>query len=147
MSITGRMADFAAEWWAKRIDGNVKHDNGDESLNGAVAGVLGDMLSKPTTQEQLEVFKEHLSRYILDKASLEKSVYLECDYNPDGPLTTSATKAGISLFNFPWKTSMMITEDGIEVKEGYGAHFKKIYHEKYIGCDYLYIEKEEEKEE
>ena len=50
------------------------------------------------------------------------------DYGPCGMLIDAANEAGISAANFPFKTTMFVTEkDGIIVRDGYGASAVKLW--------------------
>jgi hypothetical protein len=50
------------------------------------------------------------------------------DYGPCGMLADAANEAGISAANFPFKTTMFLTEkDGIIVRNGYGAPAVKLW--------------------
>ena len=130
MDITEEMADFAANWWAERIKGDTEHDNGDKSMTGMIAGILGNMLNKPVTEEQLKKFKALVQNYIIVKSvTILNTQFIEfhCDYKPYSPLDKFAKACDIPLENFPWKTTMMIYSNEIMVKEGYGASYKTIY--------------------
>lgn len=130
MDIPLEMADFAANWWIERIKGDTKHDNGDKSMTGMIAGILGDMLNKPVTEEQLWKFKILLRTFIdVKSATILNTQFIElhCDYKPYPPLDKFAKTCAIPLENFPWKTTMMIYSNEIMVKEGYGANYKTIY--------------------
>lgn len=127
--ITKEVAEVAAKWWADKICGDVKFDNGDDSMNGLFCMVMAKSLVKPVTEEQKNSFIENLAESIVK----EQRDLLDVDYHPDRLLSEAAQAAGISGNNFPWKTVMWIVEDEetkeikILVKAGYGAEQKQIY--------------------
>lgn len=125
------IAKYAANWWAEKIGGNTIHDNGDDSFGSVLAGLLADTMIKKPTVEQLESYREFLAKEILKVLEKRGSMFLSCDYSPDGILTKAAKASGIELANYPWKTNMMIDDNKIRVSEGYGEPYDLIYDENY----------------
>ena len=124
MKVKHEAAVAAAEWWAKKIDGTCKHDNGDTGLTSLLAMCMADSLNKPVTEEQLEMFKAELIQQIETTAESYKyktDLDLYCDYGPGFLLADAARCAGISKNNFPYKTGMTITEEAVTVRDGYRA--------------------------
>ena len=127
--ITEEVAKAAAEWWADKISGNVKFDNGDDSMAGAFCMAMAKSLVKPVDEVQKDSFVKNLSENIVK----EQVEILDVDYHPDKWLSEAARASGISGNNFPWKTVMWIVEDEetkeikILVRAGYGAEQKQIY--------------------
>lgn len=113
-----KAAEVTAKWWRERIT-KLHHDNGDESQQGKIAGLLGDLLAAkntPTT-EQLDKFEEVLID-LISKENIVK-VHLDCDYNPCSILYEAATAAGIDTSVFPWKVNTITTEKTLSVSDGY----------------------------
>lgn len=127
--ITEEVAKAAAEWWADKISGEVKFDNGDDSMNGVICMVMAQSLVKSVTEVQKDSFVKNLAENIVK----EQVEILDVDYHPDKWLSEAARASGISSNNFPWKTVMWIVEDEetreikVLVKEGYGAERQQIY--------------------
>ena len=127
--VTKEVAEQIANWWADKICGRVKFDNGDDSETGFMTSMLATMLAKPTTDEQREKFVKALSGRIEGKEYLMLSV----DYHPDEILRESAEEAGISEGNFPWKTYVIMDrcfgEEGyrIRARHGYCAEPEILY--------------------
>ncbi len=120
--------EIATNWWADKISGNVRHDNG--ALNeapSAMACLFADMCAKPIMEEQKEMFKKTLEEKIIEQLSSRGRIDLYCDYGPDLYLREAAEKANIPTTNFPFKTGMYIERNGdIRVKEGYGRSYESI---------------------
>jgi len=118
----------AAEWWMKRISGKVKHDNGDNSFGSVFAGLMADDLVKPASDAQLQKFKNNLVMRLSTLAGQGRErIWVDCDYSPDMVLSAAAVDADIPRDNFPWKVSMDIDSNGVEVKDGYGEPWVKIW--------------------
>lgn len=119
----------AVEWWADKLKARLHHSNGDNGRASVMACFLADLGAKPVTDAQLDIFKKELRTRIeggIDNRSNWGEVYLGCDYNPTMNLYESAVAAGISEYNFPYKTDMYVQkrEDNcyvVTVYAGYGA--------------------------
>ena len=123
MKICHEAATVAAKWWAGKIDGTCKHDNGDRGFASLMANSMADMLNEPVTEEQLQKFQTALCER-LESGDLHYMGYyidLYCDYSPDRTLREAADAAGISYRNFPFKTCMWLNEKEVKVRDGYGA--------------------------
>lgn len=111
----------AVEWWADRLRGLAKQDNGDP-MTGALMTLLSGRMKQPT-DEQIETFKKALTEAMqprLEKPYL-RSIYN--DYGPDPALREAAEKAGIKADcpPFPIKTCVWIHPGRVSVRYGYGA--------------------------
>ena len=129
--ITKEVAEVMAKWWADKVTGKTVHDNGDNSFASMFAGALADDMVKQVTDVNKQKFIEALAKNIIEFPYMESSC-IGCDYHPDRILSEAAKKAGISEFNFPWKTYMSVGCDPtgnfiITVREGYGAPPVDIY--------------------
>ena len=126
--VSHEAACAAAEWWASKIDGRHHHDNGDRSPGGLLAMILADTGMQPPSEEQLDLFKAALiKRLESGQYTFNGRTSLYCDYGPDLVLRESASEAGITKNNFPYKTGMMIQNDVVSVKDGYYSQYCTIY--------------------
>lgn len=119
----------AAEWWANSITAPT-HDNGDTTRNGEVGSFLAMLLcaGNPVTKEQAEAFKLALIESLMEVMKDRSYFSIHVDYHPDRILAEAAREAGITSTQcFSWKTSMNISEDKVEVSEGYAAPRKVIW--------------------
>lgn len=104
------MARAAAHWWAERADGTVHHQEGAGNAVDAIAGMLADILSTPSTGRNLKKFEKILAEKIMTSPQDEwTSIWV--DYAPEGILWDAAKEAGINPANFPWKTGTHIYPD------------------------------------
>ena len=118
----------AAEWWANRISGKTTHDNGDSTFGSVFAGMLADQMVKPATKAQLQKFKNSLVMRLSTLAGQGRSsIWMDCDYSPDLTLSAAAVDADIPRDNFPWKVNMRINSECVEVKDGYGMPWVRIW--------------------
>ena len=101
------VAQIVAKWWADKICGNVKFDNGDPSETGLLCMGLASMCVKEVTEEQRQKFIDTLSGMLEEK----DYIYLGVDYAPGRLLREAAEQCGISENNFPWKTSTVSQRD------------------------------------
>ena len=75
-------------------------------------------------------FKKTLAKRMAEYAESGRFSHFSImsDYGPCGMLADAANEAGISAANFPFKTTMFLTEkDGIIVRNGYGAPAVKLW--------------------
>lgn len=119
--------NIAVDWWADKLKAKAPHSNGANELPSILACLLVDDAMKDTSDNQLDIFKRELkSRIESDLNNRWREVYLGVDYHPTTNLRESAELAGISVFNFPYKTDMYIKwnnneEYEVYVHDGYGA--------------------------
>lgn len=126
--IPNEAINAAAEWWAKRISGKVKHDNGDNSFGSVFAGMLADEITKPIPDGKLQKFKNNLlMRLSVLSGQGRTNIWLDCDYAPCMELAAAAADSDILRENFPWKVTMRIEQDAVEVKDGYGMPWVKVW--------------------
>lgn len=113
----------AVKWWSNKLRSRAKHDNGDTSVSSLFACALADQLSKPITDEQLEVFEAELTKILEVELDNHRFVMLGCDYHPCEMLSNAAKASSISEHNFPYKTDSFVeNRDGnyvIQVSDGY----------------------------
>ena len=104
----------AVKWWSNKLKSKQNHSNGDGSFASLFACAIADRGMESVSDDQLVIFENELKASIeadIDTYMVGKhfnSVGLGCDYNPSVGLKIAAKKAGISEFNFPYKTYMRI---------------------------------------
>lgn len=106
------------------------HSNGDNSFTSVTACLLADMGRQNITPNQADTFKKALAKRMAEYAEsgMFNHFSIMCDYGPCRMLADAANEAGISTANFPFKTTMFLTEkDGIMVRDGYGASVVKLW--------------------
>jgi hypothetical protein len=132
--------DKAVDLWVQMLS-KPKYDNIGNSepmtMQYLQTMTLASMLPKNNTPEVLEKFREALRDNLLNpfttrymERGQEKSYsrlisYIAVDYDPDPVLRDAAEKSGLKM-EFPWKTSMHLTEHCVSLSYGYGA--EHLYH-------------------
>ena len=139
-----RIVDRAVALWMAMLS-NPKYDNlgenspeSPESIRvNKFSSLLAHALPKNNNSEVLPRFGEELRKILIGPFTWEsewqgeKKIYtqtvrhLEVDYHPDVALRTAAERAGLDM-EFPWKTSMTLSEDHLSVAYGYGSPY--LYH-------------------
>lgn len=130
MILAKEAIEKAVNWWAERLLENRPHSNGDDSFTSVTACLLADMGRQNITSDQADTFKKTLAKRMAEYAEsgMFNHFSIMCDYGPCGMLIDAANEAGISAANFPFKTTMFVTEkDGIMVRNGYGAQAVKLW--------------------
>lgn len=121
--------EAAAKWWMNRISGQTIHDNGDDHFGSMLAGALADMHAEMLDSDRAHKFKDVLVEKLTKLVSDNRpSIWLDCDYSPCVTLLEAARQTGVPLDNFPWKTTMKIHPDNVQVKNGYGQPYVAIWH-------------------
>ena len=120
----------AVKWWSNKLRSRAHHDNGDSSSSSVMACLFADMLSKPITDEQLEVFEAELTKILEVETTNHGFIMLMVDYDPCVMLYNAAKAAGISEYNFPFKTNVnVINRDGnytVQVSDGYAEPYENL---------------------
>ena len=119
-------AVVAARWWAERIVGNTRHDNGDTNLSSAFAMWMADAGQEKPSIAQIITFEAAVIRGI-EEYPHQDLVGLCCDYGPGGILHDAAEEAGINELNFPFKTNMFVAKDRVRVSAGYAQPYETIW--------------------
>lgn len=123
----------AVKWWSDKLRSRARHDNGDTSVSSLFACALADQLSKPITDEQLEVFEAELTKILEVEIDNHWYILLMVDYDPCKMLYDAAKAAGISEHNFPYKTNVHIENKGgngyytVKVSDGYAQPYVELY--------------------
>lgn len=130
MILAKEAIEKAVNWWAEKILEDRPHSNGDDSFTSITACLLADMGRQNITSDQADTFKKALAKRMTEYAESGRFNHFSImsDYGPCGMLIDAANEAGISAANFPFKTTMFVTEkDGIMVRDGYGAPVVKLW--------------------
>lgn len=130
MILAKEAIEKAVNWWAEKILEDRPHSNGDDSFTSITACLLADMGRQNITSDQADTFKKALAKSMTEYAESGRFNHFSImsDYGPCGMLIDAANEAGISAANFPFKTTMFVTEkDGIMVRDGYGAPVVKLW--------------------
>lgn len=140
MTNVEKIAKLASEWWTNQIK-NPIFDNGDDSGNGLFAAGLASLAVKKISDKQADNFKEDLYDLIIKKLNEQSSykdgleyfyeyrsyIELSTDYSPSTTLKQIAERNNISLNNFPWKTTMWISRNHLQVRGGYSAQNEMLF--------------------
>lgn len=132
---------FAAQWWADLAFGdkeskvNIGAEDAEEKTTELMFSVLLSMAQKkqkedPKKDDKKEIFKNTFEEIVREKIKeFGFGFDVTVDYHPDYVLHTAGQKAGINLdlASLPPKTVMIINEDSVVVKMGYGAKFEKVF--------------------
>lgn len=127
MSNTEKIAiSKIANWWAEQVSSPAANwNNGDDSMTGGAAFLLGNLLAAKSrekiTAESIAAFIKELEQTL--ETGLETSGHipsLYVDYRPDGNLSVAAERAGVPLDAFPCKSSTSVRGGVAYGRVGYG---------------------------
>lgn len=117
----------AAAWWASRL-GNCHHSVGMRGVTEMSETIrLNAERQNTYDDETRDLFCQHLE-LLIDVLPPDGRRAVRVDWEPDKTLQAAAERAGIDLglYDLPVKTSMLIEDGEIRVKEGYGARWLTI---------------------
>lgn len=138
-----KTAEVAAKWWADKLDGMAKQDNGAPEMANGLGGLLMMMssLMHKVSPEKREAFRIALETK-LDESLDQKldgledmacgQISLRVDYGAEGLLADVASSLGIPYGTgsaFPVKTSMAVSKKDVKLWYGYGASEQILYKE------------------
>ena len=119
----------AVDWWAEQftlpsLGGSLGND-----FNSFMGMAMLDQVYQQSTvtDEQIAIFKDALSKLIMNELSKGDAVYINVDYHPMGILREAMEVAGIDNAKAPVKSGMSVGVDTVRVSAGYGAKGKEIY--------------------
>lgn len=125
--------ETAAKWWSEKVKNAspANFNNGDKSQAGGMSMIFASLIAMENApkKEAIEAFEKELAKVIKAQVEENGSLMLDCDYAPDAILTSVAIDTGVDPSGFPWKTTMKVTAESVEVSFGYGASWQKIYPE------------------
>ena len=121
--------EAAKECWKAIITKNSgeKFDMGEQEFSGIaklLATYSNSINEKELSDEKIKIFEEALDMEI-EKA--KGNLTLTSDYAPEGILSQLVEMAKIPESCIPWKTTMNITPNKVEVSMGYGKPFEVIF--------------------
>ena len=121
-----KLATIASDWWANKISGDFKHDNGDYSTSSCVVNFLADLGKEKIDDEKKKMFKDKLKEKIMfhmegkEYKFTARHIELSCDYGPGFILKDAGEECNIPTFNFPFKVYMSVNPNNILLCDGYG---------------------------
>ena len=121
--------ETAVNWWIKKftdskIGGSLGNDF-NSVFNMAMANQVFSQTS--VNQDQIDAFRESLSRALMDELSKGNEPMLRVDYGPSGILADAMVESGISGGKAPFKTSMTVGVNSVRVSAGYRAEVEEIF--------------------
>lgn len=99
--------DVAAKWWSSKIT--------------KIIGI------KNEDTEATELFEKKLAEEIKKHVSEKGNLTLECNYCPDIILGNIARETRVDVMALPWKTTMYITAEKVEVSHGFSSECVTIF--------------------
>lgn len=115
----------AVNWWAEAIQ-SPKLDNGEE-LPSLIMSLVAET-KRTYTVEEIREFQNALAELIYKQLSEYDRCELYVDYEPCPLLAEAGNLIDINgRTGYPWKTDMIITNEIVEVKSGYGEPLQKIW--------------------
>lgn len=117
----------ASKWWSDVLREGAKCDNGDSNpMLALLTPKLQD--SNKNSEGVISDFEKLLTTAIFEEGKTSDRIYIRVDYDPCRLLWECAKEAGMEVVKttFPWKTTMWIQDDTIEVRYGYGAHIQTV---------------------
>lgn len=121
--------ETAVNWWIDILSGPTIGGSLGDDINALITMKLaGQQFSQTSIDEnQLLLFKDSLSKAIMDQLSEGLEVNLDVDCGPSGILLDAILKSGISGNKTPFKTNMVIGVDSVSVSAGYRAQYEEIF--------------------
>lgn len=122
----------AAKWWADKLNGLAKQDNGAPDMAGGLGALLMMMSSAMNAVDagKREEFRVVLEEKVDEALGRYGSCNLMVDYGAEGLLALAAREVGINCGTgsaFPVKTYMTVSKESVKVSYGYGATPEEIY--------------------
>lgn len=108
----------AVDWWANAIQ-SPNLDNGTNIDPFFLMMISGN--KKEFSKEEIKAFKDSLASGISKELESYGRCSLSVDYQPCEILSRAGKKIGLGGLDYPVKTKMRISNQVVEVEEGYGA--------------------------
>lgn len=125
---------WAAMWWADQLRrGQVGRGAGDATFEKSVqtaTELLGGL--PPLEGESIRMFEILLSQKIDSLLNDVPEVHIYREYDVPDLLQNAMAHAKVpnaAALRFPNKTGMIITAKGVDLKEGYGANYRRVFPE------------------
>jgi len=122
----------AAKWWADKLNGLAKQDNGAPDMAGGFGALLMMLSSAMNAVDpgKRENFRAVLEEKVDEALGRYGSCNLMVDYGAEGLLALAANEVGINCGTgsaFPVKTYMTVSKESVKVSYGYGATPEELY--------------------
>ena len=122
----------AVNWWIEKLENPIELSTTEdeytkEQMLTMISIINNAKKENELTQEKIEIFKLSLTEQLEEALSLRGECILCTDYDPKWQLKTAAKTAKIDDSVFPWKITMKINTEKVEVSEGYNKPYKTIY--------------------
>lgn len=126
--------EVAAKWWGDKLRNIVPSHfyNGDESRKGQMERFFAVIAARKEINNSgnVDAFEKNLAKEIKERVEKEGRLVLSVEFVPNLLLGEIAKETGINQHCFPWKTTMIITKEKIELKSGYYSTIETIF-----GCE------------
>lgn len=119
--------DVATNWWEEILFSRSmeKFDVGEEV--GLRTRNVGQRLSVKPTEKSVLMFKNMLVRAIKIYESYGETLVLESNYKPVGVLAQVVEASNVTISSVPWKTTMIITPESVQVSMGHEKEFETLF--------------------
>ena len=135
--IGGRVMEYnevAAKWWGDTLRNIVPSHfyNGDESRRGQMERFFAVIAARKEIKDSktIDSFEKKLAEAIKERVDKEGMLVVSVEFVPNHFLGEIAEETGINKHCFPWKTTMTITKEKIELQSGYYATIETIFEDK-----------------
>lgn len=121
--------ETAINWWIKQFTGSRLGGSVGDDFNSILIMAMADQVfSQASVNEtQVGVFRESLSKALMDELSKGIEPSLDVNYGPSGMLADAMAKSGIEGSKAPFKTRMVVGVNSVRVSAGYGAKSEEIF--------------------
>ncbi len=128
MNLQDLLIEKAVDLWCDALK-KPEFNNGDLSSTGilgqglAMWSINKDKEKMGPINEKLIIFREELIKLMQQIKNKHKdhTIYLSVDYHPCELLSLAAEKAGIPESQFSCKSTVMVRQDSVHTRFGYGA--------------------------
>lgn len=121
----------AAKWWGDKLRNIVPSHfyNGDESKRGQMERFFAVIAARKEINDgkTIDAFEKKLAEAIKERVEKDGLLVVSVEFVPNLFLRKIAEETGINQYCFPWKTTMIITKEKIEIKSGYYATIETIF--------------------
>ena len=111
MSTNNKLIEAVVNWWTEKLKKPaIEGINGDNRSDGSLLTLFTRVVvsdNEYVSDEKVELFKKLLTELLVNKQKFSWAT-LGTDYGPEYPLSEICRNSGISGFQFPQKTTMII---------------------------------------
>ena len=121
--------ETAVNWWIDKFTESINGGSIGDNLHSFLAMAMVDKIfnKTPVYEKQSTIFRNFLSKRLMDELSKGREVHLDVDYGPSDILADAMEVAGIDSIKAPFKTHMIVGVNSVRVSVGYGAKYEEIY--------------------